>query len=102
MVPVAAAASAAFVTRPFGGRSAGFFPVFACGSPTSAPRGGGSGARSSPGSSRTPTRTRTTIAATLVTPRHLIRTSAMRHQAFECHPFSPYLLSGFDENLEFP
>ncbi len=52
-------------------------PGFAFGSPTSAPSGGGSGARSTPGTSRTPSSATTTIAATLATPRHLIRTLAI-------------------------
>jgi hypothetical protein len=47
------------------------------GSPTSAASGGGSGARRSPGSTRTASTATRTIAATLATPRHLIRTSAI-------------------------
>lgn len=50
-------------------------PAF--GSPTSAPSGGGSGARSSPGASRTPSRAMATIAAARATPPHLIRTPAI-------------------------
>jgi hypothetical protein len=53
----------------------GFTTFF--GSPTSAPRGGGSGARRTSGSNRTPISATTTIAATFATPRHLIRTPAI-------------------------
>jgi hypothetical protein len=50
---------------------------FARGNPTSAPSGGGSGARTSPGARRTASTPTTTIAATRATPRHLIRTPAI-------------------------
>src|ERR1700760_1821415 len=53
---------------------------FAFGSPTSAPSGGGSGALSSPGSSRTPSIATRTIAATRATPRHLILTPLIPSQ----------------------
>jgi hypothetical protein len=52
-------------------------PGFARGSPTSAGTGGGSGARSSPGTSRSASSATRTIAAARATPRHLIRTLAI-------------------------
>jgi hypothetical protein len=52
----------------------GFATFF--GSPTSAPRGGGSGARRTSGSNLALI-SATTIAATFATPRHLIRTPAI-------------------------
>lgn len=63
---------------------------FAFGSPTSAPSGGGSGARSRLGSSRAPISATTTIAATRATPRHLIRTPPIALQGPDRRDLSPY------------
>jgi hypothetical protein len=63
--------------------------AFARGKPTSAPSGGGSGARSNPGSRRTAIRATRTIAAARTTPRHLIRTPAIPRQGMGRHVFSP-------------
>jgi hypothetical protein len=86
-------------------RGAGFGTVatgllaagLAFGSPTSAPSGGGSGARSSPGRSRSPIRPTATIAAARATPRHLIRTPAIPRQGADRHVFSPAHRSEFAE-----
>jgi hypothetical protein len=67
------------------------------GSPTSAASGGGSGARSNPGTSRNAIRPRTTIAAARATPRHLIRTPAIPRQGTGRHDLSPRPTPAFAE-----
>jgi hypothetical protein len=62
---------------------------FAFGSPTSAPSGGGSGARSIPGSRRTASSATKTIATTRATPRHLILTPLIPSQGTGRRELSP-------------
>jgi hypothetical protein len=74
----------------FGTTGSGFFATGSTfGSPTSAPSGGGSGARRSPGTSRSAIRPTTTIAATRATRRHLIRTPAIPCQGLGDLSLSP-------------